>query len=113
MGAIGTDVLVNTGGLVNTAAGRAPLAGLRDAGGVPPNVLLARLAVRLVLAAERAVLAQLKPVRIVAPVLPGDVVAVLALLASQCDLGPDVGRSHGGVPFSRFNISGRPGGRSG
>ena len=48
----------------------------------------------LVLAAERAVLAQLKPVGVVAPVLPRDVVAVLALLAGQGDLGPDVGRSH-------------------
>src|SRR5215472_9021922 len=60
---------------------------------------LARLAVRLVLAAERAVLAELEPVRVVAPVLPRDVVAALALLAGKCDLGPDVGRSHGGVPF--------------
>src|SRR6185437_12189501 len=65
---------------------------------------LARLAVRLVLPAERAVLAQLKPVRVVAPVLPRDVVAVLALLTGQGDLGPDVGRSHGGVPFSSTDI---------
>jgi hypothetical protein len=55
---------------------------------------LARLAVRLVLAAERAVLAQLKPVGVIAPVLPRDVVAVLAFLAGQSDLGPDVSRSH-------------------
>src|SRR5215469_8792332 len=55
---------------------------------------LARLAVGLVLAAERAVLAQLKPVRVVAPVLPRDVVAVLAFLAGQGDLGPDISRSH-------------------
>src|SRR5215470_14442938 len=65
---------------------------------------LARLAVRLVLTAERAVLAQLEPVRVVPPVLPRDVVAVLALLTGQCDLGPDVGRSHGGVPFSSTDI---------
>src|SRR5580692_373746 len=55
---------------------------------------LARLAMRLVLAAEGAVLTQLKPVGIVAPVLARDVVAVLALLAGQGDLGPDVSRSH-------------------
>src|SRR5262249_49136208 len=66
---------------------------------------LARLAVRLVLAAERAVLAELQPVRVVAPVLPGDVVAVLALLTGQGDLGPDVSRSHDGVPFSCRDIS--------
>jgi hypothetical protein len=47
-----------------------------------------------VLAAERAVLTQLKPVRVVAPVLPRDVVAMLAFLAGQSDLGPDVSRSH-------------------
>src|SRR5689334_1134151 len=55
---------------------------------------LAGLAVRLVLAAVRAVLAQLNPVRVVTPVRAGAVVAVLALLASQRDLGPDVSRSH-------------------
>src|SRR6266849_5904304 len=66
--------------------------------------MLARFAVRLVLAAERAVLAELEPVRVVAPVLPGDVVAVLALLTGQGDLGPDVGRSHGGVPFSCWGV---------
>src|SRR5947209_7281290 len=56
---------------------------------------LSGLAVRLVLTAERAELAQLQPVRVVTPVLPRDVVAVLALLAGQRDLGPDIGRSHG------------------
>src|SRR5215469_12654718 len=66
----------------------------------PAGRELARLAVRLVLTAERAVLAQLKPVRVVAPVLARDVVPVLAFLAGQRDLGPDVGRSHG-APFSR------------
>src|SRR5437764_10964365 len=60
----------------------------------------AGLAVRLVLAAVRAVLLQFHPVRVVTPVLPGDVVAVLALLAGQGDLGPHIGGSHEGVPFS-------------
>jgi acyl dehydratase len=55
--------------------------------------------VRLVATAVRAVLLQVKTVRVVAPVLLGDVVAVLALLASQRDLGPDIGGSHDGVPF--------------
>src|SRR6266704_2225055 len=54
----------------------------------------ARLAVRLVLPAVRAVLAELYPVGVVAAVLAGDVVAVLALLTSQRDLRPDVCRSH-------------------
>src|ERR1700728_2446766 len=49
---------------------------------------------RPVAAAVRAVLHQLEPVRVVTPVLAGDVVAVLALLAGQRDLGPDVSRSH-------------------
>src|SRR6516165_10037591 len=60
---------------------------------------LAGLAVRLVAAAVRAVLLQLKTIRVVAPVLLGDVVAVLALLASQRDLRPNIGGSHDGVPF--------------
>jgi len=60
---------------------------------------LAGLAVRGVAAAVRAELLQLKTVRVVAPVLLGDVVPVLALLASQRDLGPDIGGSHCGVPF--------------
>jgi hypothetical protein len=45
--------------------------------------------------AVRAVLLQLKAVWVVTPVLPGDVVPVLALLASQRDLRPDIGGSHG------------------
>ena len=66
---------------------------------------IAGLAVGLVLAAERAVLAHLKPVGVVAPVLARDVVAVFALLASQSDLWPDVGRSHGRrALLSRLNI---------
>src|ERR1700759_3785685 len=56
--------------------------------------VLAGLAVRLVAAAVGAVLLQLEPVGVVPPVLAGDVVPVLALLAGQGDLGPDVGGSH-------------------
>src|SRR5450755_303791 len=65
----------------------------------------ARLAMRLVLPAVRAVLAELDPVGVVTAVLAGDVVAVLALLTSQGDLRPDVCRSHDGVPFSRTDIA--------
>src|ERR1035441_8989288 len=65
---------------------------------------LARLAVRPVAAAVRAVLLQFEPVGIVAPVLARDVVTVLALLAGQGDLGPDVGGSHDGVPFCRTDV---------
>src|SRR5215831_2070029 len=70
---------------------------------VPPRrgCALAGLAVRLVLAAVRAVLLQFHPVRVITPVLARDVVAVLALLAGQGDLRPHVGGSHEGVPFSR------------
>ena len=60
---------------------------------------LSGLAVRTVALAVGAVLLQLKPVRVVTPVLPRDVVAVLALLAGQRDLRPNVGGSHVGVPF--------------
>jgi len=49
--------------------------------------------------AVRAELLQLKTVRVVAPVLLGDVIPVLALLASQRNLRPDIGGSHDGVPF--------------
>src|ERR1039457_4926394 len=66
---------------------------------------LARLAMRLVLPAVRAVLAELDPVGVVAAVLAGDVVAVLALLTSQRDLRPDVCRSHDGVPLSSRDIA--------
>src|SRR5260370_1466876 len=65
------------------------------------------LPVRPVAAAVRAVLLELDPVGAVTPVLAGDVVAVLALLACQRDLGPNVCRSHDGVPFSRIDSSGR------
>src|SRR5215469_11832074 len=66
---------------------------------------LPRLPVRPVAAAVRAVLLQLDPVRVVTPVLARDVIAVLALLAGQRDLGPNVCRSHDGVPFSRVDTS--------
>src|SRR5215469_4388387 len=68
---------------------------------------LPRLPVRPMAAAVRAVLLQLDPVGVVTPVLARDVVAVLALLAGQRDLGPNVCRSHDGVPFSRKDSSGR------
>src|SRR5438445_11683973 len=76
---------------------------------VPPrrDRALAGLAVRLVLAAVRAVLLQFHPVRVVTPVLARDVVAVLALLAGQGDLGPHIGGSHEGVPFSRTDPQGQ------
>src|SRR5215471_5129044 len=67
---------------------------------------LPRLPVRPVAAAVRAVLLQLDPVGVVTAVLVRDVVAVLALLAGQRDLGPNVCRSHDGVPFSRGDSSG-------
>src|SRR5215470_1976840 len=67
----------------------------------------AGLAVRLVLAAVRAVLLQFHPVRVVTAVLPRDVVAVLALLAGQGDLRPHIGGSHEGVPFSRTDPPGQ------
>ena len=51
----------------------------------------AGLAVRGVLLAARAELGQLEPVGVVAAVLLGDVVALLALRARQGDLGADVG----------------------
>jgi hypothetical protein len=47
-----------------------------------------------VLVAVRAVLLQTKSIRVVTPVLLGDVVAMLANLARQGDLGTDVGGCH-------------------
>jgi hypothetical protein len=47
-----------------------------------------------VLAAVRTELLELQPIRVVAPVLLGDVVAVLAVSARQRDLRSDVGGSH-------------------
>src|SRR3954465_13216004 len=58
----------------------------------------AGLAVQRVPAVLGAVLLQLEPVGVVAPVLAGDVVAVLALLAGQGDLRTDVGGCHGCSP---------------
>src|SRR4051812_7169154 len=69
----------------------------------------AGLAVNRVLAVVRAVLLQLEPVGVVAPVLAGDVVAVLALLAGQGDLRTDVGGCHGCAPRLVGNRSGRTG----
>src|SRR5438270_5416149 len=60
--------------------------GLRDA--------LAGLAVVGVLAAVRAELLQVHPIRVVAAVLLGDVVAVLAHLTRQGDLRSYVGGCH-------------------
>jgi hypothetical protein len=70
---------------------------------------LAGLAVRAVAAAVRTVLLELEAVRVVTPVLLRDVVAVLALLASQRDLRPDIGGSHGGVPFYKRSWSANQG----
>src|SRR3954451_11936337 len=61
----------------------------------PMRPASAGLAVDRVLAVVRAVLLQLEPVGVVPPVLAGDVVAVLALLAGQGDLRTDVGGCHG------------------
>lgn len=55
----------------------------------------------LVPLAVRAELLEFKPVWVVAAVLFGDVVAMLALLAGHGDFGTDVSGSHGGVPFLR------------
>src|SRR4051812_12804747 len=63
-----------------------------------PRPRSAGLAVQGVPAVVRAVLHQLEPVGVVAPVLAGDVVAVLALLAGQGDLRTDIGGCHGSAP---------------
>src|SRR5436305_9263480 len=60
-----------------------------------PSQRLASLPMHGVEAAVRAELLQLHPVRVVAPVLLGDVVPVLALVAGQRDLRADVGGCHG------------------
>ena len=66
-------------------------------------VRLARFFVGLVLAAVRAELLDLEPVGIVAAVLLGDVVTVLAHLAGQGDLGPYVGTGgHGSLSLLRL-----------
>src|SRR4051812_30974691 len=51
----------------------------------------AGLAVHRVATVATAELLQLEPVGVVAPVLLGDVVALLALRAGQSDLGADIG----------------------
>src|SRR5215471_12961731 len=66
----------------------------------PLRVGSAGFAVRLVLAAVRAELLHLQAVRVVTPVLPGDVVPVLAHLAGQRDLRTDIGGGHSGMPFA-------------
>src|SRR5436305_9591983 len=72
----------------------------RGAGAAPPqNTASAGLFVRPVRTAVRAELLHLQAIRVVAPVLLGDVVAVLALFARQRDLGSHVGGSHS-VSFS-------------
>src|SRR6476469_2430693 len=63
----------------------------------------ASLAVGPVLVAVRTVLANGEPVRIVAPVLLGDVVAVLALLARQGDLGPNISGGHGCLSLAELS----------
>ncbi|AGJ56681.1 hypothetical protein F750_4239 [Streptomyces sp. PAMC 26508] len=60
----------------------------------------ARFAVRGVRVAARAVLLHLKTVRVVTPVLLGDVVPLLALHAGQRDLRADVGGSHVSAPWT-------------
>src|SRR5690606_34411151 len=70
---------------------------------MPRPARSARFAVDGVLAAVGAVLLELDPVRVVAPVLLGDVVAVLAVRARHGDLWTNVGRlSHGGQPSLRY-----------
>jgi hypothetical protein len=59
------------------------------------ELLLARLSVRGVLVAARAVLLQLESIRVVTPVLLRDVVTFLALHAGQRDLRAYVGGCHG------------------
>ncbi len=66
---------------------------------------LAGLAMGRVGAAVAAELAQLHAVRVVTPVLAGDVVAVLALLTGHCDLGSYVGGGHG--TSASFRVAGR------
>ena len=56
-----------------------------------PGQASAGFAVRLVLAAVRAELLEFQPIGVVAAILLGDVVAVLAVLARHRDLGANVG----------------------
>ena len=59
---------------------------------------LSRFAMRGVRIATRAVLLHLQSIRVVTPVLLGDVVPLLALHAGQRDLRADVGGSHVSAP---------------
>ena len=69
------------------------------AGTEPWGTSSARLAVHGVPAVARAELLQLQAVGVVAAVLTGDVIPLLALRTRQGDLRTDVGRlGHGGVP---------------
>ena len=77
-----------------TTRGRPPTSG----GGLAYEPDLSRFAVRGVRVATRAVLLHLKTVRVVTPVLLGDVVPLLALHAGQRDLRADVGGSHVSAP---------------
>ena len=80
----------------------ASLAGTRPSAAAVRSTRSAGLAVLGVLAALGAELVHREPVRVIATVLLGDVVAVLALGARHGDLGPDVGRLAGhGVTCSR------------
>src|SRR5690348_14163191 len=67
-----------------------------------PGGCSAGLAVQRVALLATAVLLELEPVGVVAPVLLGDVVALLALRARQSDLRADVGAlgGHGGRSLS-------------
>src|SRR6266498_1604950 len=65
----------------------------------------ARFAMQGVPAVARAELPQLEAIRVVATVLPGDVVPLLAHRTRQGDLRTDVGRlGHGGVPSCSLNL---------
>src|SRR5206468_11127875 len=79
-----------------TTRGRPPVSG----GGLAYEPDLSRFAVRGVRVAARAVLLHLKTVRVVTPVLLGDVVPLLALHAGQRDLRADVGGSHVSAPWT-------------
>src|SRR6478735_10031585 len=60
---------------------------------------LAGFLVLTVATAVRAELLDLQPIRVVAPVLAGDVVAVLTLFARQGDLGAHIGGGHSSCLF--------------
>src|SRR3954451_7402340 len=68
---------------------------------------LAGLAVLAVAAAVGAELVQRQPVGVVATVLLGDVVAVLALLAGHGDLRTDIGGGHGSAFLKELGTGNR------